>query len=80
MEKTFRTPTAFRCRLTELGFDVTLRFQTVKRGIDGANGHFTPSPRFDLLPRRNPIGSISKTKKRQDYDVLEFSEIIAIWH
>ena len=80
MEKAFRSSPAFWRRFAELRFDVALRFQAVKRGIDGTDGHFTTSPCFDLLPHRDSIGPISKTKKGQNHDVLKFTEVIAARH
>lgn len=79
-EETFRPSAPFRRRIAEMGLDVTFRFQTVKRGIDRADGHFPPYPGFYLLPNRDPIGAIRKSKKRQDDNVFKFTEIIAIRH
>ena len=80
MEKTLRSSPAFGRRIAELGFDVPLRFEALERGIDGADGHFAPGSRFDLLPHRDPICPISKTQERQDHDVLKFTQIFAARH
>ncbi len=79
-EETFRSSAPFRRRIAELGFDVSFRFQTIKRGIDGADRYVAVNATFNLLPDRYSIGPITKTHKRQDHDVLEFSEIIPAGH
>ncbi len=63
-----------------MGFDVALRFQAIKRGIDRPDRNLTASAHFDLLPHRDPIRSITKTQKRQDDNVFKFTEIIATCH
>jgi hypothetical protein len=69
-----------RARVTQVGFDVTLRFQTVESGIDSADGYLTANPRFNFLSNSDPIGPIAKAQKRQDDNVLEFTKIISIRH
>jgi hypothetical protein len=78
MEKTLRSSTAFGRWLPESGLDVTLRLQTLERGVDGADRDFTTSPCLNLLPHSDPIGPISKTKEGQYDDMLKFSKIISI--
>src|SRR6266571_447254 len=79
-EETFRPSAPCRRGIAEFGFDVTFGFQTIERGIDGADRYLTLNAIFDLLPDRDPIGSITKTQKRQDHHVLKFPEIISTGH
>ena len=60
--------------------DVTLRFQTIKRGVDGTYGYFTPGTPFDFLSHRDPISLIRETQKRQHDNMFEFTEVIAVRH
>src|SRR5260370_35024095 len=79
-KKPLRPAAAFGRRLPEHRFHVALRFKAIESGIDGTDRYFTPGPRFNLLPHRDPICSISKAQKSQDHDLLEFPEIIAASH
>src|SRR6266478_8431772 len=79
-EETFRSSATFRRRVAELGFDVSFRFQTIERGIDGADRYLTLNAIFDLLPDRDPIGSTTETQNRQDHHVLKFSEMVSTGH
>ena len=77
-EEALRAAAAFRGRIAAVGLDVTLCLKTIQRGVDGANGHLTIGAEFNLLPYGDSIGLISQAKERQDNDVLEFAEVIAI--
>ncbi len=79
-EETFRPSAPFRRGIAKFGFDVAFCFQTIERGINGADRYVAVNATFNLLPHRYSIGPITKTQKRQDYDVLEFSEIIPAGH
>ena len=72
-EKAFRPSAPLRRRVTKVGLDVTLGFQTVERGIDGADRDFTPRACFDLLPHCDPVSVITKAQKSQDSDVFKFA-------
>jgi hypothetical protein len=74
------TSAAFCGGTSYAGFHVSFCFQTIEGGIDGANRHFSPGACFDLLPNRNAIGLVTKTKKREKDDVFEFAEVIASRH
>ncbi len=60
--------------------DVTLRLQTIKRGIYRTDGNLSAGARFNLLPHGNPISPITQAQERQDDDVLEFTKVIAVSH
>jgi hypothetical protein len=79
-EEALRTATAFRGRIAAVRLDVPLGLKAVKGRVNGANGHLTIGAEFNLLPYGDSIGLISQAKERQDNDVLEFAEVIAISH
>ena len=79
-EKAFRASAAFRRRVASVGGDVPFSFQAIESGVDGANRDFAIGAAFDLLPHADSVGAIFEPQERQDDDVLEFAEIIAVRH
>jgi hypothetical protein len=79
-EETLRPPAPFWSRNPYAGWHVALSFETIYRGIDGADRRFSSGGRFDLAPDGDPVGLITKTQDRQKNNVFEFTEIIAARH
>ena len=79
-KKTFRTSATFGRGIASIGLDVPLRFQTIKGGINSADGHFAMSAEFDFLPHGHSVCAIFQSQQRQKNDVLEFSEVVAAGH
>jgi hypothetical protein len=71
--------TGHRARVWNLlvRLDVTLRFQTIKRGVDRTCGDLRAGARFDLLPHPRPVSPITKMQKRQDGYIGRFTTATA---
>jgi hypothetical protein len=63
-----------------MGRDVPFSFETIQSGVYRTNRYLTVNAEFDLLPHRDPIGPIFEPQKRQDDNVLEFAQKIAVTH
>lgn len=77
-EESLRSSTTLGSRIAEMGLDVSLRFKTIERGIDGADGYVTSNARFNFLAHSDAIGLIAETQKRQNDDVFKLSEVVAV--
>ena len=76
-EETLGPPAAFRGRISYSGLHEILGFETIKRGLDGADRHFSPRACFDLPPDGEPVGLITKAQDRQKDHVFKFVEVPA---
>ena len=79
-EETFRASPAFRCGISDARPHITFGFQTIKSGVDGADGYLTLRALFDLPSDRNAVCLVSQTQNTKKHDVLEFSQIIMPRH
>ena len=79
-KESFRTSAPFWRRVATMGLNEALSLQTIKGGVNGPDRHFAAGAELDLLSHRHSIGSIAQPQKRQDNDVLEFTEVIAVRH
>jgi hypothetical protein len=78
MEEPFRLSSSFGRRIAQVRLDVAFPFQSIERGINGADGNLAARAYLDLLPYSDPIGTIRKTQKRQDDNVFKLAEKTAI--
>ena len=79
-EETLGPPAAFWGRISYAGLHESLGFETIERGIDGADRHFSPRACFDLPPYGDSVGLITKSQDRQQDHVFKFAEILASRH
>jgi hypothetical protein len=79
-EESLRTSATFWGRVAAVRLHISLRLQAVQSSVDCTDRYLALGTKFDFLAHRNPVGSIVQTKKGQDNDVLEFTEVIAAGH
>ena len=80
MEEAFAASATLWRGLAELGLNVTFRFQTIEGGVNCADRYFTLNARLNLLSHRDPICAITEMQKCENYDMFEFTEIVAGGH
>src|SRR5690349_7510660 len=76
-EKALRAPAPLGGGIACARSDVAFSFETVKRGVDGADGHFALCARFNFAADGDSVGLIAETHEGEKNDMLELAEVIA---
>lgn len=79
-EETLRPSATFRGWFSCAGLHVAFCFQTVQRGIDGADRYPASSSQFYLTANGNTVRLVIQTQNCEKYNVLEFAEVVATRH
>ena len=60
-KKALRPPATLRRRISSAGLNIAFCFQSIERGIDGADRHLSSRSRFDLPPDSNAVRLVMQT-------------------
>lgn len=80
LEMAFCFAAALRGRLTNPRGDEAFAFEALECRMHGAYSRRSSGGGIDLLPDHRAIRPVSQTQERQEHDVLEFTEILALRH